>query len=115
MLARLLKHESHWLLQLEGESTVASAVELKAALIEWVANPDPKEPCLQLDLERTGEIDISTLQLLYAAGRDAARRERRIEGRFSSAVATAIRNSGFDQTPWLAPEGPVNDQGRSHE
>jgi ABC-type transporter Mla MlaB component len=98
MLLQISQQEFKWLLRLEGQVTVAAAAELKGALIEWLG----AHTNLDLDLEATEEIDIAAIQLLYAAGREAARKGLRIDGRVSSVVSAAIRDSGFDKEPWLA-------------
>jgi ABC-type transporter Mla MlaB component len=94
---------------LEGQVTVAAATELKDALVEWLG----AHKNLELDLEAAEEIDISAIQLLYATGREAARTGLRIDGRASSVVCAAIRDSGFDQEPWLTFKSAVEPGGRN--
>lgn len=55
--------------RLDGEVDISVALELKGALIEAVAS----RPGLRLELEGVTALDITTLQLLWAAGRETAR------------------------------------------
>jgi hypothetical protein len=87
--------ETSWLIRLEGEFTVTSASELKGSLLEWLASGRD----LQLDLERAQEIDITVMQLLWAAGREAARAGVAIVSRVSEAASAAASDAGFEQFP----------------
>jgi anti-anti-sigma regulatory factor len=95
MIVKLLQQDTGWQLRLEGHITVASAAELKGLLLQWLA--DGKD--LELDLEHVDEFDITAMQMIYAAAREATRKGARIVGRASSAVTTAVRDSGFDRMP----------------
>lgn len=95
MKVALEQHEQNCLIRLEGQVTLASAVELKALLLEWLASGKS----LELDLAGAEEIDITTLQLLNVAVRDAGRSGVGILVRASHAVEAAVRNAGFDQIP----------------
>jgi anti-anti-sigma regulatory factor len=95
MPVTLQRQESNWLLMLEGRINVTSAAEVKAVLLEWLS----AETTLELDLERAAEIDITILQLLWAAAREAARTGAKIMARVSDAAAMAARDSGFTQLP----------------
>ncbi len=86
--------ENHSIIRLEGELTVTSAAELKEVLLVAFANGD-----LQLDLERAEEIDISIMQLLWAAGREAERKGVNISLRAPDAVTRAARDAGFEKWP----------------
>jgi len=90
--------ETHWLIRLEGEFTLASAPELKRLLLEWLESGKD----LQLDLERADEIDITLLQLLCAAGHEAARAGLGMVSRVSEAAAAAAREAGFVRFPGAA-------------
>lgn len=92
--------EKHWLIRLEGEFGVTSAPELKTLLLEWVASGRD----LQMDLERAEEIDITLMQLLWAAGREAARAGAGMVSRVSEAAAMAARDAGFERFPGAAAE-----------
>ena len=93
--------ETHWLIRLEGELTLTSAAELKQLLLEWLASGKG----LQLDLEHASEIDITLLQLLWAAGREAARTGAEVGSRVSEAAAAAARVLGFDRFAGAAARG----------
>ena len=88
----LVPQESDWLIRMNGQVTLASAVELKAALCEWLAAGKN----LELDLESVEEIDLTILQLLWAASREAGDRRMQVAGR-SEAVVNAVRAAGFEQ------------------
>jgi len=90
---RLDRLETHWLVRLEGEFTIASAPELKALLADWLASRKD----LELDLERAGEIDVTLLQLLSAAGREAERAGVRVSIHMSEVAAAAARDLGFER------------------
>ena len=57
-------------LELNGEQGIAVAAELKTRLIEALGSGGPL--CLRFDEET--ELDVTSLQLLYAAQQEAARR-----------------------------------------
>ena len=91
----LEQHASHCLIRLEGQVTLTSATELHNLLLQWRAGGKN----LELDLEQAEEIDITILQLLWAAAREAGRTGALIVCRASNAVILAAHDSGFDQTP----------------
>ncbi|MGD0437658.1 MAG: STAS domain-containing protein [Bryobacteraceae bacterium] len=99
----LERHQSCCVVRLEGQITLASATELKAVLLEWLAAGTN----LDLDLERAAEIDLTAMQLLWAAGREAERRGVGIRCRMSEAAAAALGDSGFARLPGF-PAAPVN-------
>jgi anti-anti-sigma regulatory factor len=99
MPVTLQRHESHCLIRLEGQVTIASAAELKTLLLEWLAAGKD----LELDLEGAEEIDITIMQLLWAAEREAARTGVGVVARASSAATIAVRDAGFasaTRVPW---------------
>ena len=71
---------------------MAEAVELKRALLEGLASD--KE--LQLDLQRTEEIDVTVMQLLHAAVRKAEGSGKVMVIRASVAAKRALEGAGFD-------------------
>jgi len=91
------RDETHWLIRLEGEFNVTSAAELKRLLLEGLASG--KE--LHLDLDRASEIDVTALQLLWAAGRASAG----VVSGVSEAAATIARDAGFARFPGKAAQG----------
>src|SRR5580704_12485503 len=89
------RHESHSLIRLEGECVLNSAADLKSTLLEgFAAGKD-----LHLDLESAGEIDITVLQLLWAAGGESKRTGVGIAIRVSEAAGLAAREVGFELFP----------------
>jgi len=109
MPATLERHESHWLIRWDGQIALASAVELKALLLEWLASGKD----LQLDLERVDEIDITAMQLLWAAGGEAESRGVPASGRPSAEVAAALRDAGFVRMPGFPSSGATEEVGHS--
>lgn len=91
------RHESDSLIQLEGDFNVTSAAELKRILLEELTSGRE----LQVNLEHVGEIDITVLQLLWAAQRDAARGGAGIAICMSEAAGKAAREAGFG--PFAGP------------
>ena len=96
------REESRWLIRIEGQITLASAGELKELLVEWLA----ARKDLELDLRLVEEIDITTMQLLTAAAREAGRMGVAVGACASAAAAAAVRDAGFAQIPGF----PVQDE-----
>ena len=94
------RQEFQSLIRLEGEFSVTSAAELKDLLLEGLASGKH----LLLDLEHAEEIDITSMQLLWAAGREADRAGTGMAVRVSDAAAAAAREAGFERFPGLIPE-----------
>ena len=95
------RQETHSLIRLEGELTITSAAELKAALLAGLAAGTD----LHLDLEHAETIDVTVMQLLWAAGREADRTGIALAGRMSEAAAAMAREAGFERLPGMAVEG----------
>jgi anti-anti-sigma factor len=86
--------EGQVVLRLEGEIDVACSAELKSALVQGISSAKS----LQINTERVSDLDITALQLFWAAKRDA-------EGRGAAfvlakdvpeAVRNAIHEAGFE-------------------
>ena len=89
------REEGQSLIHVEGEFTVTSAAELKQLLLDgFASNGD-----LRLDLMRTEAIDVTLMQLLWTAGREAHRRGVGIEIRVPEALETTAREAGFASFP----------------
>jgi anti-anti-sigma regulatory factor len=89
------RQESHWLIGLEGQVTIASAAELRELLLEWLAAGKD----LELDLTGAEGLDIAVMQLLWAGAGDAARTGAGVVGRMSEAAIGALRDAGFARLP----------------
>ena len=89
------------LIRLEGSVSLASVGELKALLLEWLAAGND----LELDLDRVEEFDLTALQLLCAAAREASRIGVRIVTRASNPVITTVCDAGFGQVPGFPIQG----------
>jgi len=87
----IVQQEPHWVIQLTGELNPGCAVELRSLLLAW------REAAKDLDLDCSGvsELDVTILQLLEVARREARQENLRFGGRVSDAVAMAVRDSGF--------------------
>ncbi len=87
--------ESHSIVRLEGDFTISSALELKQALLQGLeARTD-----LHVDMERIGDFDITIMQLIWAAGRDAERTGVKSTTRMGEGAARAVREAGFEPFP----------------
>jgi hypothetical protein len=92
--------ETQWILRLDGDQNLTSALKLKGLLIEGLASGKD----LQVDLEQVQEIDITVLQLLFAAGREASRESRGFVSRVPETVLSAARDAGFESFPGQSPQ-----------
>ena len=95
MSVMMQRRETDLLIKLEGVVNLASAEELKSLLLEGLVSGRD----VHLDLERAEEIDVTVLQLLWAAGREADCKGARMVIRVSEAAAAAAREVGFDRFP----------------
>jgi len=86
--------ESCWLIRLEGDVGVTLAAELQTLLIEGIASG--KE--LWLNLERAGRIDITVLQLVWAAARERGNGPGIVQ-RLSDQADGIARDAGFPAFP----------------
>jgi anti-anti-sigma regulatory factor len=94
------QQESQSVIRLAGEFTLTSAAELKNLLLQGLASGND----LRLDLEQAEEIDITVMQLLWAAGREADRKGASLAIQMSDAAAMAARDAGFERFPGLTVE-----------
>jgi anti-anti-sigma regulatory factor len=94
------RRETDLLIRLEGAVNVTSAGELKRLILEGFASGRD----LQLDLEHVEEIDITVMQLLWAAKREADRSGASMVSRVSEAAAATAREAGFERFPGTAVE-----------
>ncbi len=95
------EHESYSLIRLDGECALACAAELKKLLLDGLASGRD----VRLDLGRAEEIDITAMQLLFAAGCQAERAGGAMAARFSDAAGKAALEAGFERFPGLEIQG----------
>ena len=84
--------EAQWVLRLDGDCSMTSTAELKAVLCEGLASAGG----LWVDLEAVEQIDLSVLQLLWAAHEMAARQNREFLSRVPEAIMSLARDAGFE-------------------
>jgi anti-anti-sigma factor len=97
--------EAPGVIRLEGEMDIGSAAELKAVLEEALAARRET----RISLETATGIDVTTVQLLWAAEREARARGMvlALEGPVPEVLRTTLRNAGFERFPLDgAPGGP---------
>ena len=84
-------------IRLEGEVTIACAAELKKVLLEALASGGE----LRLDMASATELDITALQLLWAAGREAraSGRAYTLEGTVADEIVATATEAGFEKLP----------------
>jgi anti-anti-sigma regulatory factor len=89
--------ESVCVVRLEGEVKIASAAALRASLLEALASGTD----LRLDLDRATEVDVTALQLLWAAQYEARRTGKActVAGAIPEAVLHAAREAAFEELP----------------
>ena len=85
------------LIRLEGEVDIAGAAEVKKLLLQALAS----EKEVRVELERTTGVDVTALQLLYAAEREAERSGVTVTvvGHVPEAISVAVRDAGFERFP----------------
>ena len=86
------RQQTLWLIRAEKECAIASAVELKNLLLEWLASGT----ALEFDLQSVTETDVTILQILWAAKRRAAREGVSVVIRMSEETAAAAHHAGFE-------------------
>ena len=85
------------LIRLEGEVNISSAAELKKLLIAALASGNE----LRVDLERATELDVTALQLLWAAEREARGSGTgfTLLGRVPEEISVALGDAGIEMFP----------------
>ena len=93
MPATAEKKENSSLVRLEGAIDIASAAEMKSVLLNALASK--KE--IRLTIESATELDITALQVLYAAERDATKSgiPFALEGSLPDEISTAMSAAGL--------------------
>jgi anti-anti-sigma factor len=93
MPAMIEEGENTYLVRLEGAIDIASAAELKSFLLNALASS--KE--IRLALESATELDITALQMLYAAEREAKKAgvQLVLEGSFPNEISALMTDAGL--------------------
>ena|SRR5208283_4369809 len=91
-------NETRWILRLEADCGLSSAAELKALLLEGLASGKSME----VDLGAAAEIDITVLQLLWAARHAAERQKRELITQAPEEILNLARDAGFENFPGQA-------------
>jgi anti-anti-sigma regulatory factor len=93
--------EDHSIVRVERECTVTSATELKELLLQALASGTR----IDVDLSAVEEIDVTALQLLWAARNQARSSARGFTLLLSETAAGVAAEAGFDLTPRPADRG----------
>ena len=88
---------TRYILRLEGEVDVTSAAELKLALIEAISSRQE----VQVDLAGATDLDVTAIQLLWAANREAEKAGVRfaVTGEVSENIRNAVCEAGLENFP----------------
>ena len=97
MPVTLDQREAQCFVRLEGEINIAAAAELKNVLLQALAS----EKEVRVDLERATELDVTALQLLWAAERGARGSGRgfALAGRLPEEILEAVMDAGLEKFP----------------
>lgn len=90
-------------IRLEGEVDIAAAAELKQVLLEALASG----PGARISVEKATRIDITVVQLLWAAEREApgSGAVLALEGPVPETLRATVREAGFHRFPLLDAQG----------
>lgn len=96
-------------IRLAGDQTMSAAAGLKAVLVRAL-DADSTGVCV--DLDEALEMDITTLQLLWAAERAAAQRNQGFMSRPNASQRALASAAGFERFPGEPPvEGAETPEG----
>jgi anti-anti-sigma factor len=86
------------LVRLEGEINIAAAAELKASLLKALGSGSE----LRVDLRSVTELDVTALQLLWAAEREArgSGKAFALGGAAPESVLLAVNEVGLEKVPF---------------
>lgn len=86
--------EPHCVLRLEGDFGIGGAAELKRKLVEALAS----EQGVELDMALAGDLDITAIQLIWAAAREAERlgTSLSVTGLAQEGTRSAFIDTGFE-------------------
>ena len=84
-------------IRLEGTVDISSAAELKTILGKALKSPKP----LRVALDANADLDVTAIQLLWAAEREAkvSGVDLRLDGDVPDAVSTTVKEAGFERFP----------------
>jgi anti-anti-sigma regulatory factor len=97
MPVTLAQGEAQCVIRLDGEINIGSAAELKKLLLQALASGRE----LRVDLEHATELDVTALQLLWAAEREARGSSRgfTLAGRVPEEIWAAVVDAGLETFP----------------
>ncbi len=97
MPVALEQHEGLCIFHFEGEINIISAAQFKVDLGKALASRAE----LRLDLERATELDVTALQLLWAAEREACGigRAFTVSGAIPDGILRAVIEAGLEKFP----------------
>lgn len=95
------------LIRLEGEVDISDAPELKRVLLEALA----KKGEVRISAEAATGIDITAVQLLWAAEQEAGRADTilALQGTLPEMVRVSLREAGFERLPLAAGTEPSSE------
>jgi anti-anti-sigma regulatory factor len=87
--------EGQCLIRLDGEVGIACAGELKNVMLQALASGKD----LQVDLQRATDLDVTAMQLLWAAEREARKSGQRcfLVGQAPKEIIAAAGEAGFEK------------------
>lgn len=87
-------------IRVEGAMDVSCAAEMKEQLSAMLSTPGD----VRLDLSQATDIDITAMQLLWAAAREAETNgiSFHLDGDVPESIAWAVRDAGFENFPVAA-------------
>ena len=97
MAVTLDQSEARCVIRLDGEINIVCAAEMKKLLLQALALGRE----LRVDLEGATELDVTALQLLWAAEREARGSGRgfTLAGRVPEEIAATARDAGLEKFP----------------
>lgn len=106
MAIRLDRGTDLSVVQLEGEIDIRCAAELKQVLLDAMSCGTG----VQVDLAKVAGVDITAIQLLWAAQREAGKRGLTftVAGLVPGSIGEAVRDAGFER--FLAPAASLESE-----
>ena len=97
-MAITLEHrEKATMIRIDGPADIAVAADLKRALLDAFTGSN----AVEVSLDSCTEIDVTAVQLLWAAEREARSLNIRftLEGDLPNSIGTALNDAGFEKFP----------------